>query len=45
MKVIKIAILLFSISLSFYSCRESTEMNTDGDMEETETRIEEGAED
>lgn len=44
MKTLKIALFLLTFSLSFYSCRESTEMNTDGNMEESETRVEEGIE-
>ena len=31
-------LVLAGMFLTTYSCREETEMNTDGNMEETETR-------
>lgn len=43
MKKSFLIILLSVFTLSLYSCRE-TEMNTDGNMEETETGVEETGE-
>lgn len=38
----KKTLILFSalIFMAFSSCRETTEMNTDGDMEESDTAVE-----
>lgn len=40
MKYAKTALIIFGLSVSLISCRDDTEANTDGDMEQRDSEVE-----